>query len=843
MRVICVLLALAAAGLPPLSAQPASSAAWTVYITNDACSDYTWGFNEEDTRRAFAELVRAHLDEMRRTDGESPENRSRYNMSITQEALCFLERYPGRKQELIARIREGRLYVSPFLNNSLWGFQSIESALRTLYPSRRLEKETGVRFDVAEHIEEPALPWGMASLLSGAGIRWVSVPFYDYDSTFPALTNPPLFALEGPDGSRLRVVLDAWASSKANYTQGARLLREPKLILDEALPQYQRLGSAYPVCVILASGTHGDTSPKSGEQARAFAEAIIRYNSAGGDRPRLFNATLPQFCRAVDEAEARVPFLKVLRGCLGHSWDLWPVSLAGYVATMREGERQFLAAEALLARAMDVRPEVAGQTRTTRERAEWVWSMLADHAWNGTDDANKNVNATLRRNWSEELLRLSAGLREQAWSALGLRKASGLTLFNSLSAPRSGLVCIEEPKDGLRIGAGDVVLASQAVEREGRRELCFLSPEAPGFGLLTLNWTSRPGPARERNQLSASPAGLESPFYRLTADPVTGGIGSIIHKATGRELVSRDRARSLGQTVYFDGREHTLSNVQTGVVAAGPVFATLRIIGVAAGLTVTSFVTVFADLDRIDFDIRVHKPVTSVEQRLCHLFPVHSKGTVLRLETPGAIIRPAPQPGGDLLPGADTHRFAVQGFVDVSMPDGPGVTIAPVDAFALRLDLDPLTFEALGNDQNYKEVVRDQHGVTDFRFRYSLRAHAGPYNQAEAIVWSRSVTTPLLVMQGSLPATVKTEPPVSVDPRRALATCFKPADDPADGGRILRVWELAGECTPLAVAAPGARSAKRTDLVERNLGNLPLNGGRLRLDLPAHGFAAVRLLL
>ena len=41
---------------------------------------------------------------------------------------------------------------------------------------------------------------------------------HDYDCAFRDLRCPPLFALEGPDGSKLRVVLDAWASEKASYT-------------------------------------------------------------------------------------------------------------------------------------------------------------------------------------------------------------------------------------------------------------------------------------------------------------------------------------------------------------------------------------------------------------------------------------------------------------------------------------------------------------------------------------------------------------------------------------------------------------------------------------------------
>ncbi len=67
---------------------------WTIYVTNDTCPDYTWGFSEDVTRRSFADLVRAHLDEMQRTDGERVENRDHYNMAVTQEALCFLK-VPG----------------------------------------------------------------------------------------------------------------------------------------------------------------------------------------------------------------------------------------------------------------------------------------------------------------------------------------------------------------------------------------------------------------------------------------------------------------------------------------------------------------------------------------------------------------------------------------------------------------------------------------------------------------------------------------------------------------------------------------------------------------------------
>ncbi|HUT32355.1 MAG TPA: glycosyl hydrolase-related protein [Planctomycetota bacterium] len=815
---------------------------WTIYVTNDNCPDYTWGFTEEQTRKAFADIVKGHLDEMTRTDNQPPESQNRYNAAVTQEALCFVEHYPQRKDELIRRIKEGRLYVSPYLCNSLWAFQGVEGAIRTFYPARRLERDWGIRcLDVAEHIEEPSLPWGVAPILAGCGIRWLSNPYYGYDSTFRGLKNPPLFLWEGPDGSQVRVVMDRFASNSASYTQGAKLLREPNAI-PGWVAHYAKLGDAFSVYgtrAILASGTHGDINPGSGGQARGFAEKIIAYNKQGGQRPKLINATLPQFCQAVDADQAKTPFLPTVRGCFGHSWDVWPVCLAKYVADMREGERQFLAAEALIAMASLRDPRLAEATRADRERAEWCLAMLSDHAWNGTGDANKRHNADLRRAWAQEFNALALKLRHQAWQAAGLDEAKpSLTLFNPLTVPRAGLIRLDRQAGD---GTGPDVKAHpcQFGEEDGRSVMYFISPTVPGLGIASLEMRNVPSVIRSP-RLRATEGELESPFYRLAVDPKTGGIASVVHKPTGKELVAKE-ARALCQSVYHDGQEHLLSDVKVESLGRGAVLARLRISGKAAGIEIANLVTLYDQLDRVDFDIRVKKPTTTKQERLCQFFPLLGDGAVVRIETTGAVIRPKPQPEGDLLPGADTRRFAVQGFLDASLPGGPGVTIAPLDAFVLRTDLGPLAFECLGNDQNYREVVQDQHGVTEFRFRYSLRAHKGPYDQAEAMAWSRSVATPLLVATGHVGgASLPRE--IGIDPARAIATCLKPADDPRAGGLILRLWETAGRAEPLVISARGFSKAIHTDLLERDQEELKFADGKLSVPIRPHGFAAVRLM-
>jgi len=180
----------------------------------------------------------------------------------------------------------------------------------------------------------------------------------------------------------------------------------------------------------------------------------------------------------------------------------------------------------------------------------------------------------------------------------------------------------------------------------------------------------------------------------------------------------------------------------------------------------------------------------------------------------------------------------VQGFADLSSPLG-GVTIAALDAFLLRSDLEPLSFEALGNDQNHEEVTKDQGRATDFRFRYALRAHAGDYDEAEAFAWSRSVAMPVEATRGRISRL--REPAPVVDPSRAIVLALKPPDDPAARGVVMRLRETAGRTGPVAIEVKQRKRAVRLDLLERERGELKITDGKLLLELSAHAFAALRL--
>jgi len=811
---------------------------WTIHVVSSACSDYTWGFDEKTTRRNMAEVVRAHLDAMTRIDGEPEESRDRYTMSVTNEALAFLELDPGRRSELERRLREGRITLSPFLDNTLWGGQGDEAFLRSLYPARRLEREWGVPIDVAPHVELPSLPWGAATLLAGAGVRWLAVPFLDYDAEWGGLDLPPLFALEGPDGSRVRVALDAWASRLSNYAQGRSLLEDPKRAVPEWLRRFEGLGSAYPSRDVVAFGTHGDLRPQSADEVAELDAGIREWNGRPASPVRLRNDTLAGFCRSIDAAEARQPFLPTVRGDLGHSWEAWPVSLAAVAASARQAEREYLAAETFSALAGG--EALAAATRPSREQAEWTWAMLADHAWNGSDDASRRENASLRRRWADGLVDAAQDLTTRSWDALRFQvRSDEVSIFNPTGYPRRDVVRLAFPRDwparDVR-GPDGRMLPSQMVVEDEEPVLYFVPPPLGPFAAMALGLTrlAPPPPAT----LVATATTLDGPFYRLAVDPRTGGLASLVHKPSGRDLVVPG-PRAFAQTAYVAGGvESRPEDVQSDVDAVGPVLARLHVSYRTGPAETDLFVTIYADVDRVDLDYRVDKKPSAAEERLVHVFPVASAGATLRLDTTGAVVRPRTEPEGDLLKGANTRRFAVQGFVDASGPGG-GVTIAPLDAFLFRNDLEPVTIEALGNDQNFKEVTKDQGGATEFRFRYALRARAGDYVGADAFAWSRTVLQPIQALRGRVSRSP--EPPPVVDPLRAVVLALKPPDDPAARGLVLRLRETAGRSGPLRIETGHRRRAVRLDLLERELGPLPVTEGTVTLDLRAYGFAAVRL--
>ncbi len=75
-------------------------------------------------------------------------------------------------------------------------------------------------------------------------------------------------------------------------------------------------------------------------------------------------------------------------------------------------------------------------------------------------------------------------------------------------------------------------------------------------------------------------------------------------------------------------------------------------------------------------------------------------------------------------------------------------SIATLESYLLRPDLEPLSVECLGNDQNSPEVSHDQGGYRQFRFRYRLRFDPAGTPLAPIAQWAANFAHPLEFLKG-----------------------------------------------------------------------------------------------
>ncbi len=832
---------------------------WTVYVLADDCTDYTWVYGDEQTMRADdAELTRAELELAEGTADGPAHNRSRYNMAVARQVEFFLEHYPDHAERLFAAMREGLITLNPFFNMCLSGMASLEELIRQFYPARSWARQHGLDLSCANHQETPAITWVLATVLAESGIPYLVKGNLPYECPWARrLAEPPVFLWEGPDGSRV-----LYRRRNEDYVEGAFLLRDLRAtntaLHARILPGYEGLGERYPLSAVALVGVYGDLSARTCELGAGKAANIAAYNAQGWEYPRLLNASHRMFWDEVEaQIDARALQLPVYRGDYGGGWEAWPASLAVDLAGWRRAQERAATADKLAAilSCLD-RPWYEAR----REALAQAWLnlvYLADHAWNGANEPNRDLNARLRRRWqtaaNEGFDRVIAeGLRALAGHA---RAGAGreVLVFNALGWRRTGLALAPGVATGACLvdAASGQPLATQAAP--GGEGVCFEARDVPSLGYRTYRVSTGEGEAapvpfqRDGNR-------LEGPFYALEVSTVTGGIVRLYDKVRGRELVDRASPYHLNQCLYLsEGVEHTPCEASIEAGPCGPLFAQIVVHAELKNTRLTSTITLYAGLDRVDIRNELEKTATREKQELDFVFPFAVPGRKYRYEAPGAIV----DPHTDLLPGAGLAALAVRHFVDV-YNDESGVTLSQADSgiveFGHRTTLeDPMAPDpgnatvlamALDNSVDWDEANRNQAGETHFVFRYGLRGHGPGFDPVAAVrfAWEDNNALEAVALPGNpagdLPAGSHSF--LEVSPAGAILTSLKPAEEE---GLIARLWECAGEDTP-AELRPGlpVAAARTTDPLERDREDLSLREGTIRARLPPRGLASIRLL-
>jgi alpha-mannosidase len=744
-----------------------------VFLLHHTHLDIGYTHHQDEVQR----IQWASLEEALRLGEASEDNPEGARFIWNPEGLWPVETYVAthtseETARLLEGIRRGWIQLDGMYAGLLTGLANEEVLLHTFDAARALGEASGVPIESAMLSDIPGFSWGLVEALDRTGIRYLSIgPNFGHriGHFTEALGDRP-FWWEGPSGeSRVLTWVSgggySWFHTGLGYDSITAQLDEERVFsyLD------QLFSGDYPYdMTYLRYNIGSDNGPPD----PGLADAVRSWNERYASPILKISGTTATF----REFEARYgDDLPTLRGDLTGHWEDGAASSARETAMVRR------VAEALpqTERLAELRGVALDQK--TLDQAWREVLLFYEHTWGSWNSISEPYSELTVSSWerkrafAEEASTLAGELRE---AALGetegddppLPGRGGLVeVINTLPWSRTELVVL--PADGS--GRGDLVkdMAGRIVPSQRLRsgELAFLAEDVPGESAV--RFTVESGRANEGTDDDRPPekgftdsgirdqgSGISTSEFAVQLDHETGDVLSILHRATGKELVEAS-AGGLNQYLYVPGRDPSEA-VSSGPAdfawtEEGPLVWTLTSTAPAAGLRapMTREVSLVEGWDRVHLTNRIAKEWVLDPEAILFRFPFALEDPQLRIDVPFGSFRPE----ADQLPGASRNYFSLQRWVDFSEEDW-GVTVASIDAPLIQLGeirTDAIVtgwLEEAENSPTLLSYVMNNYWETNYRaaqddevaFRYALRVH-GTFREEEAERFGLEEARPLLV--------------------------------------------------------------------------------------------------
>lgn len=478
---------------------------------------------------------------------EAPEGEQYINMLPGYPMRKITEDWAGQSEARKARIdeavRTGRIAVHALTDTPMLEALDLEDAVRLLSDSSEVCREYGLELPISVKLTDvPSQSWLLPTLLSHAGVKFVHMGCNDA-STQPDM--PPLFWWEGVDGSRVLVMSAYGYANKTPWPAGWQ----------------------YPVWLDF-DVRNESAQPPTADQVRQDVAAVKN----AGHTPVI--GTMDDFAEKILAAIEADPDGLNIPTLTGDMPDTWIHGIASSPTetkmnrNLRVKNTELAALNTLLSLWGVDTPDPESAVDSAFENAmlfnEHNWgdkeAGVEDYGADFTNGMKSGKYERLMSTWKEHdgfaqamdaavtpALAQNAELLAQAVKADGAR----IVVFNGLAWERDGLVTAEVsgsvPSYLKNAETGEIV----PVAASGS-QITFAAHGVPAMGYATYLYCDE-APAAAELTVDEAANVVENDFYRVTFDPASGSISSILDKKDGnRELVSGDSEYGFGQ--YFNER-------------------------------------------------------------------------------------------------------------------------------------------------------------------------------------------------------------------------------------------------------------------------------------------------
>jgi hypothetical protein len=800
----------------------------------------------------------------------------------TLETILFQRNYIEERGEAAWRhfveteLKPGHLSLmgAPSGVHSHW--MDYEEIARMGYPARRESRDRfGLDLKTFMIVDNPSLSWSGAQVLANSGFKyvarwgqqWRSGGNNDYATT----KLPAVFWWQGPDGKSR--ILFSWRN---HYSQGFWVgqtgTNKHKIELAS--------GDVSAFLREVESGAALGPYPYDALVTPEYTDHAIPYFSL-----RLLPAWHEKYAYPRIMVSSPTAFFTYIEEKYGDSLPVLSGDLNNFsadYATIDPESQDWKRRAARLLPATEGLGAIAGAKDASFALAvsevERIYTRFFDydeHCWPTsplvTDAQLFNAN-WVKKHEARRALDGTEALFGRASAALGAQIASPgpgtFAVYNPLVHPRTDLVQLATRVPAVTdLRTGKVIPCEPAAGGGST----FLAPEIPALGYALFRPEPGQGKAPAATGLTADRHSIANSYYTVRFDPENGAVTSIVDKTTGRELIDQAAPYRANQLVYIhknerlakEGFEYKVAKAVRMESRLGPtqVAFDVWIDDAKLGGKIRQTVTLTAGVKRVDFANHLESIdvmwsadyLDRYRDNLYYAFPFAVPEGQFRAEYPGGVVRPYDD---QLRWGSHDYLYANR-WVDISNAAG-GITLASREAGTfsfgeiryneLAVDYKPSKSWLFSYAWSNRMAGLITLGPDDCNasFHYSLTSHEGDWNSGAAVAHGWQTASPLLVVPvtggASAPWTGHQRSFLTVSVPNVELSVLK-ASAVAGQGWVARFVETAGRATEFEVdaSALGVNEAALCNLVEDDSGPLAVRNGRLRVSIPAFGFATVRL--
>jgi|HubBroStandDraft_1064217.scaffolds.fasta_scaffold00030_65 alpha-mannosidase len=822
---------------------------FTVRAVGNSHIDMAWLWPWTETVEVVRNTFQSVLDLMR----EYPD--LKFTMSSARTYEWMQEKYPDMFEQIKQRVKEGRweviggMWVEPDLN-----MPDGESLVRQILVGKRyFQKNFGADIKIGWNPDSFGYNWQLPQIYKKSGIDYfvTSKLLWATDYTkFPYR----LFWWEAPDGSRL---LTYFPHEYANEFDAQQITQDLAFYAPSIYGS--RLGEnkdSPQMLYLYGIGDHG------GGPTRTMLDEANRLRDPNTVFPKIEFSTAREFFAdlAQELPNLKVPtwkdelYFEYHRGVF--------TSQADTKQRIRHDEELMLDAEKYASLA-----SIFGRSYPHHQFGLAWKNLLFDHFHDVMPGSGIAVNYLDAKRNLEDVARSAKEITDGALGELlahidtqGVNpRGDGVpvVVFNSLSWPRTEVVEAEVQLPGTARDVEVLDAAGQRVEHQlltmdsttNRARLLILA-DAPAMGYKTyfvraaakasasLDVQKRP-PA---HVVIASGNTMENRFVRVTVDPQTGCISSLLDLQNKTEALAPSETDSGGPTTDacgnllqafvdkpkrwdawnidsdFEKQHWDLDKAdEVKIVERGPLRAVVRVRKHFQSSTFVQDITMYAGVPRVDVKMEVDWHEKHILLKVA--FPLSAHSDKATFEIPyGSIERPTTRNTP-----AEQAKFEVpaQRWADLSDADTKhGFSLLNDSKYGYDVRGNVLRLSLLRSPEWPDPHADEGH----HEFTYALYAHAGTWRDAETVRRGYELNYKMIARSpqkhgGALPGEHSF---VRVEADNAVLTAVKKAED--DDSLVLRFYEWAGKEADVKLQLPaGAQSASETDLMEKLTADLAVH--------------------